>query len=275
MIKALLIDLDGTLYVGERPIPGAREALSWLTSRGYRRLFVTNTTTKTREALAEKLRKMGFAISEEEILSALEVTYHFLKGKGRPSCHLLLREEVKGRFAEFPEGEEAADFVVVGDIGDRWDYLLLNRAFRTLFAGAELLAAHKNRFWQTEEGLRIDIGPFVAALEYASGKEAIVCGKPSLTFFKTALDLLGLPPEEVAMVGDDVEMDVGGAQKAGIKGILVRTGKFREAFLKRCPVRPDAIIDSIAALPELLEQLNSGRGDFESPSAGKPRGSGP
>ena len=142
--------------------------------------------------------------------------------------------------------------LVVGDIGAQWSYPLMDRAFRELMNGAELVAMHKNRYFQTGDGLRLDIGCFVAGLEFATGHTAIIVGKPSPDFFQLGLESLGLPAENVAMVGDDIDSDVGGSQAIGIAGILVRTGKYREAYAKESEVRPDAVIDSIADLPRLI-----------------------
>ena len=142
--------------------------------------------------------------------------------------------------------------MVVGDLGDRWDYGVLSRAFRSLMDGAELIALQKNRYWETSEGLSLDAGPFVSALEYATGREAEVVGKPSPAFFELALGELGVSADRAAMVGDDVEADVGGAMDAGLAGILVRTGKYREDLVGESGIEPTATVDSIAEVPELL-----------------------
>lgn len=114
--------------------------------------------------------------------------------------------------------------------------------------GAELIALHKNKFWQTQTGLRMDIGAFVAGLEYVTGKPATVIGKPAGAFFQMALQPLGLPVSHVAMVGDDIDSDVGGAQQVGLVGVLVKTGKYREDYVANSLVRPDMLIDSVADL---------------------------
>jgi HAD superfamily hydrolase (TIGR01458 family) len=167
-----------------------------------------------------------------------------------------MREALAAEFEEFPQSESRPQVVVIGDIGDRWNYALMNRLFRMLMEGAELVALHKSRYSQTEEGLRLDIGAFVAGLEYVTGREAILVGKPSPTFFRLAVLNLNLRPEEVAMVGDDIEGDVGGAQRSGLKGVLVKTGKYRPDVAARSRVRPDAVLDSIASLldPALISK---------------------
>jgi len=250
-IRGFLFDLDGVLYVGNQVIEGAREALETLRSH-YACRFITNTSTKSLDSLYHKLAGMGFAIAREEIFSAPQAVVRFLKNQGTPVCHLLLEEDVRRDFSCFPLSASRAEYVVVGDIGQRWNYAVLNQAFRLLLEGAELIAVHKNRFWQTEEGLNLDIGAFVTALEYASGKPARIFGKPSPSFFEMALEDLGLEPHEVAIVGDDIESDIGGGQQLGLFGILVRTGKYRESQVRASKVRPDLVIDSLRDLLGVL-----------------------
>jgi HAD superfamily hydrolase (TIGR01458 family) len=142
--------------------------------------------------------------------------------------------------------------VIVGDLGERFDYAALNRAFRLLMDGAELVALQKNRFWRTPDGLSLDAGPFVAALEYATGQEAVVVGKPARAFFSTVLDDLGVPAADAVMVGDDVESDIGGALGAGLRAILVQTGKYRRDRVEASGIAPTATTASIADVPALL-----------------------
>jgi HAD superfamily hydrolase (TIGR01458 family) len=164
---------------------------------------------------------------------------------------LLLAKDAHRDFAGLEITDQQPDFVVMGDMGDEVNAALLNKAFRLILGGAELIALQKNRYWKTGEGLTLDAGPFVVALEYATGQQARVIGKPSPDFFRLALDDLGVAPARVAMIGDDIEVDVAGAQRAGLKGILVRTGKFRETDLQ-LGIEPDGVIDSIADLVEYV-----------------------
>jgi HAD superfamily hydrolase (TIGR01458 family) len=139
----------------------------------------------------------------------------------------------------------------LGDLGEGFTYARLDGAFRRLMSGAELVALQKNRYWEREDGLYLDAGPFVAALEYASGKTATVIGKPEAPFFEAALVDLALQAREVAMVGDDIETDVAGAQRAGLRGVQVKTGKYRAGVSMR-RAEPDLVLDSVAGLPEAL-----------------------
>jgi HAD superfamily hydrolase (TIGR01458 family) len=140
------------------------------------------------------------------------------------------------------------DAVVLGDIGDGWNHALLQRIFDEVMAGAALVALHRGRFWQLDGGLALDIGVYVAGLEYVTGRQATVCGKPAPAFFQAGLDALELPAAQVAMVGDDIVSDIGGAQACGLTGVLVRTGKFREEQLTRAGVTPDLVVADVTAL---------------------------
>ena len=167
---------------------------------------------------------------------------------GDKNCFPLVAESLLEDLEGVALAEDRPDYVLVGDLGEGFTYGRLNAAFRCLVNGAELLALQKNRYWRTEDGLSLDAGPFVAALEYASGKSATVVGKPEESFFRLALEDLGLRSHEVAMVGDDAETDVAGAQAVGLKGIQVKTGKYRPGV----GGQPDLVLQSFAGLPEAL-----------------------
>jgi HAD superfamily hydrolase (TIGR01458 family) len=250
--RALLCDLDGTLYVGDEPVPGAPEAVDRLRGAGIAMRFVTNTTLRSVGLLHEKLRLIGLPVARVEILSAVGAAVLHLRSMGSPSCHLAIADAAKEDFAEFRQNDERPDVVVVGDIGSAWTFDIMQRLFRMLTGGASLVALHKGRAYESTDGLTLDVGAFVAGLEYAAGVEATVVGKPSGAFFHLALEDLGVAADHAAMIGDDVRSDVGGAQAAGMRGILVRTGKYREADAAASGVVPDLTIDSIADLPRAL-----------------------
>jgi HAD superfamily hydrolase (TIGR01458 family) len=254
-IRGILFDLDGVLYVGSTAIEGAIEAINKIRQRGYRCRFITNTSTLSAASLHEKLTGLGFDIAEREIISAPKAALIYLQQFDDPVCHLLLADDVKQDFRHLRQSDSQADFVIIGDIGEDWSYERLNQVFNLLISGAELIAIHKNRFWQTERGLQLDIGAFVSGLEYASRKQATIIGKPSPDFFEAALSELDLPPEQAAIVGDDIDSDIGGGQRAGLTGILVKTGKYRQDYVDNSPVVPGLIIPSIAELPDLLPGL--------------------
>ena len=252
-VEGFLFDLDGVMYVGGQPIAGAADTIRFIKDRGYPCRFATNTTILSNRSLQEKLDRLGLPVEQHEVFGAIRAAQAFLRSRGLPSVHLLVTEDPRRDFDEFPRDDESPDFVVIGDLCKNWDYDTMHRAFHMIVRGAEMLALHKGRYWQTEEGLRMDIGAFVAGLEYVTGKEAFVIGKPSRAFFDLALADMKLPADKVAMVGDDIESDIGGAQAAGMKGILVKTGKYRQELAAASKVSPDLVIDSVAELTSLLD----------------------
>lgn len=246
----ILFDLDGTVYQEGRAIPGAAAALEALRRRGLPFRFTTNTTRRPRAALAARLREMGIPAQAEEILSAPAAAARWLRDRGIRRAQLLLAEATFEEFSGLEIVDRSPEVVVVGDLGEGWTFPLLNQAFRSLMDGAELLAIQRNRYWHTDGGLSLDAGPFVAALEYGSGKTATLVGKPSPAFFEAAARELGLPPERIAVVGDDLESDVAGARAAGMLGVAVRTGKYRPQDEERARQAADRVLDSIAEVPE-------------------------
>lgn len=251
-LKGILFDLDGVLYVGSQVIEGAIEAVRKIRGSGMPCRFVTNTSTLSLESLQQKINALGFSIPKQEIVSAPQAALLYLKQQPDPVCRLLLADDVKRNFMEFRQSDTEASHIVIGDIGGAWSYQLLNEVFHCLMNGAKLIAIHKNRFWQTESGLQMDIGGFVEALEYASGTKAMLIGKPSADFFQMAIDTMGLQAAEVAMIGDDIDADIGGGQQAGLQGILVKTGKYRQGYVEGSEINPDFVLDSIKDLPDLL-----------------------
>ena len=255
--KLIMLDLDGTLYVGSKPMPGAIAALEQLRARGVVLRFITNTTTKSQDELVAQLRVMGFQLDENELVSApvaTKLALLRLQQQSGKSLRIwpLVADAIKPDFTEFFWDEERPDYIVVGDIGERWNLALINRIFTIAHAGADIIALHKGRFWQTAEGLHVDIGFFVAGLEYASSKSARIMGKPNRDFFQLILDSVGVAAGDALMVGDDIDSDVGGAQLMGIKGCLVKTGKFRQSYFDQSAVKPDYVIDSIAGLNTMI-----------------------
>ena len=251
-IKGLLFDLDGVLYVGRKVIDGAIEAVASIRASGIPCRFITNTSTLSLDSLQHKINSLGFSIPRQELVSAPQAALLYLRQQQDPVCRLLLSDDVKTDFKEFRQSDTDAEYIIVGDIGDTWSYRLMNEVFNSLMKGAKLIAIHKNRFWQTENGLQMDIGGFVDALEYASKTQARIIGKPSIDFFHIALSTMGLDASEVAIVGDDIDADVGGGQQSGLVGILVKTGKYREGYARASLVKPDMVINSINDLPGIL-----------------------
>jgi HAD superfamily hydrolase (TIGR01458 family) len=254
-IKGVMFDLDGVLYIGSKPIEGAIEAVEAIRQQGITCRFVTNTSTLSIASIQQKMNVLGFNVAPSEIISAPQAAIQYLKQQNNPICRLLLADDVKQDFSAFAQSNTDANYIIVGDIGNAWTYPMLNEVFASLMKGATLIAIHKNRYWQTDAGLQMDIGAFITGLEYASNTKAMLIGKPSIDFFNAVLSQMQLSANEVLMIGDDIDSDIGGAQSAGIKGVLVRTGKFRQAYTESSVIKPHAIIDSITDLPKLLENL--------------------
>ena len=214
--------------------------------------FVTNTTSHSRAATLQKLSALGFEVGPDELITPALLALQHCRERGHRRVALLMTDEVKAEFSELEESEHEPDAVIVGDLGERFAYDVLNRAFRHLLAGAELIALQKNRYWLREDGLCLDVGPFVAALEYAAACEAHVVGKPAPAFFGHVLAGAGTAPDETLMVGDDIESDIGGALGAGLAAILVRTGKYRAEAVLASGIQPTATVDSIADVPGVV-----------------------
>lgn len=260
-IRGLLFDLDGVIYNAEEPVEGAAETVAWVQRAGIPHLFVTNTSSRGRKALAGKLSKFGITTDLRHILTPCSAAAEWLREKGgKGSVALFIKpaafEEFEGLDLLPDTAENGARHVVIGDLSETWDFAKLNRAFRLLHSdpATSLIALGMTRYWNAADGLRLDVAPFIAALECATGRKAIVFGKPSKSFYRAAAKQLQLQPENIAMIGDGIDTDVSGAQDAGMKGVLVRTGKFRPADLQGS-IRPDAVLDSIRDIPVWLEKF--------------------
>ncbi len=252
----ILLDIDGVLHVSGEPIPGAVEAIARLRADGHALRFVTNNSTLPRDVLAEELRAIGFELDEAEIQTTPRAAVRELGG--RRVLALVMPSIVPDLEGLELVGHEAQAVLIGGcdetlEPNQVFSYMNLSRAFDELQAGASFYCLHKNRWWQTSRGPMLDGGAFVAGLEYATGVEATVLGKPSPAYFAAALDALGAEPELTWLVTDDIEADVRGAQLFGIRTALVRTGKFRPEQLESTAVIPDVVVSSLAQFPDWLE----------------------
>lgn len=253
-IRGLLIDLDGVISTGGTPLPGAIAALGHFEAAGIPFRILTNSTLHTRAQIAGWLHSQGAAVTAERLLTPAAAAVDLLREQaGAPTLYLATHSRLRDEFADFAQTDEdeGADFVVISDMEEELTKARLDGALRQIVGGARLIALGMGRYWKASDGLRLDGGAFARALEFATGTQAIVTGKPMRATFLGGAQALGLPPAEVAMVGDDVLSDVGAAQQAGLVGILVRTGKFRPADLQRGIV-PDAVVESLADLPALV-----------------------
>lgn len=266
--RALLLDLDGVIVVAGQPVPGTAEAIATLERRRIPYRIVTNTSAVSRETLSRWAGKLGAPIPASRFQSALSASAAWTRRAfpGRP-LYALASEDARTEFAgqHLLSHEEArapgavAAAVIVGDSPEEATYDNLNVAFRLIRAGARLVGMHRNPWWLTPEGPTLDSGSFVVGLEFAAETRARVIGKPSPAFYAQAVRDLrkeaghDLARGDIAMVGDDVRTDVRAAQRAGLRGILVLSGKHGEvdveaAVRERGGRRPDAIASDLGAV---------------------------
>jgi HAD superfamily hydrolase (TIGR01458 family) len=255
-MAAILLDVDGVLHVSGEPIPGAVEAVARLRADGHRLRFVTNNSSRSRAELVEELRSMGLELEVDDLQTTPIAAAEQLGGR---RVYGLVMSAIVPDLGGVELVGEGADAVLIGGADETeetnrvFSYMNLARAFSELEAGAELYCLHKNPWWQTSRGAMLDAGAFVAGLEYATGLDATVLGKPSTAYFDAALAELDAEPGMTWMIGDDVDADVRGAQRLGMRTVLVRTGKFRPDAVESSGVMPDGIVSSIAQVPEWIE----------------------
>jgi len=254
----LLIDLDGVIYQGGELIVGAIEALDWIKRQRIPHLYVTNTTSRPRAALLEKFQALGFSARLDEVMTPVVAATQWLDDHQMRRVALFVPPATQQDFQSVDavalDRDGPVDAVVIGDLGSAWDFQLLNRAFQFLMQDPqpELIALGMTRYWRGKNGLQLDVAPFIKALEHAASCEAIVVGKPACAFFEASLALLQARADQALMIGDDIVGDVDAAQRCGIRGIQVRTGKFRDGDLEGT-IKPFALLDSIADLPDWWE----------------------
>jgi HAD superfamily hydrolase (TIGR01458 family) len=249
----VLLDIDGVLTTSWEEIPGASTTVESLRERGIPFRLLTNTTTHTRVELADTLAGAGISVRPEEIVTAVVGAAAYLRERHPGArCYLLSDGDATEDLEGVTLVDDDPDVVVIGGASEDFSYRNINRIFGMLVGGATLVAMHRNLYWRASEGLQLDSGAYVRGLEEAAGVEASVVGKPAEAFFHAALAEIGVPAERAWMVGDDVENDVRGAQRLGLAGVLVRTGKFRERDLDGGE-SPTHVIGSIADLPALLD----------------------
>jgi len=263
-LGGVLLDVDGTLLSEEGEIPGAGAAVSRLRSRGVPFRVLTNITRRSRRSVVDRLAAHGVAVDAQEVLTAVCAAAGWLRRRGitrvAPFVATDALEDLDGFDLVGAAGSPGSapisgrsvppEAVLVGDLGDAWSHALLNEAFRYVMGGAQLVALQMGRWWAGPSGPEVDAGAYVSALEYATGTRATVCGKPNVEFFEAAVASLGegAIPASIAMVGDDLWADVQGAQRAGLQGWLVRTGKYRDDALASGGIRPDRVLASVADL---------------------------
>jgi HAD superfamily hydrolase (TIGR01458 family) len=272
-VRAFLLDLDGVIVTAGTPVPGAPGAIAQLERRSIPYRIVTNTSAVSRATLSQWSGKLGAPIPPERFESALSASAAWTaRTFPHQPLYVLASDDAKTEFAgqRLMSHEEAAArgataaAVVIGDSPEEASFDNLNRAFRLVRGGARLVGMHRNPWWLTPEGPTLDSGSFVVGLEFAAETRATIIGKPSPAFFAHAVGDLrkevgrDLARDQIAMVGDDVRTDVRASQRAGLRGILVLSGKHGPADVEvasaeRGGRRPDAIARDLAEVVAALE----------------------
>jgi HAD superfamily hydrolase (TIGR01458 family) len=254
-MTGILFDLDGVFYVGDQPIPGAANALQWVRQQDIPHCFLTNTSSKSRDALVEKLAGLGVQTDPEQILTPAVAAHRWIEQTLDGPVALFLPPDTEEEFHALPlvsrDSQQPVAAVVIGDLGEAWNFTTLNQAFRLLMRqpAPRLIALGMTRYWRAPDGLRLDVAPFITALQHASGVNPLVLGKPSKAFYLSALELIHCQAVEAVMIGDDIRGDIAAAQAAGLHALLVHTGKFQPSDLEG-DIKPDGQLTSVAELPE-------------------------
>ena len=221
---SILFDLDGVFYQNNQAIEGGAEVALWVKENNIPHLFITNTSSRPRNSLVARLANFGIQTDESHILTPAVATANWLKQHPpEKKIALFMPEATQIEFSEFSLWHEDTDTVaavIIGDLGEQWTFQVLNQAFRLLMQQPHplFIALGMTRYWQASDGLRLDVAPFIVALEHATGIQARVMGKPARPFYQTAIDILGSQAEKTVMVGDDIRSDIAGAQDAGMQG---------------------------------------------------------
>ena len=260
-LVGVLLDVDGTLLTESGAVPGAAAIVDRLRHREFPFRIVTNITRRSRDSVVTRLGDHGVQVNRDEVFTAVFAGAEWMKARGYRRVAPFVSEDALPDLQEFTltggtaggrADSATPDAVLVGDVGDRWNHALLNEAFRYVMDGAALVALQMGRYWLGPSGLEVDAGAYVAALEFAAGRTATVCGKPNTEFFEAAIRSFGVSGaparSRIAMVGDDVAADIAGAQRAGLQGWLVRTGKYRDDVLAASEITPDRVLSSVADL---------------------------
>ncbi|CRZ16387.1 HAD-IIA family hydrolase [Mycolicibacterium neworleansense] len=267
-IGGVLFDIDGVLVTSWQPIEGAAQTLRILAEHEIARSYLTNTTTRTRAQIADLLTAAGMEVAADEVITAAALTAEYVRDRYPGArCFLVnsgqIGEDMPGVDVVYsgdftgPAAPETPDVVLLGGAGPEYNHLTLSWVYDWMAQGVPVVAMHRSTAWTTTDGLRVDTGMYLAGMEETSGRKAIAVGKPAPEGFLAAANRLGADPEEMYMIGDDLNNDVLAAQVVGMAGVLVRTGKFRQATLDRWAadefaMQPNYVIDSVADLTELL-----------------------
>ncbi|MGX1885646.1 HAD-IIA family hydrolase [Streptomyces sp. NPDC055287] len=252
-VRAVLLDLEGTLYARGAVIEGAVEAVTALRELGVGLRFLTNTDSKPADRIRAELVEYGLILTADELFTPVVAAAQLLNAAGARTYPLVSRElrtALPTLAAEPPYSH-----VLIGDCRDTLDYAALDGAFRAVREGAELLALQTGRYFKRADGDHLDTGAVVAAVAYASGATARVLGKPAADFFELAAGSVHVPVEACVVVGDDATTDIAGGLAAGMRTVQVRTGKYADQRAEGLTGRASHEIDSVSGLPALIREL--------------------
>ncbi|UPW05860.1 HAD-IIA family hydrolase [Rhodococcus pyridinivorans] len=255
-VDGVLFDIEGVLVTEWRPVPGAADVLARLRADGVRRAFLTNTTSRTCAEIAQRLTDLGMEVSPDEIVTAVSLTVdHVRQTYPGLRCWVLNEGNIAADLDGLVLDEDDPEVVILGGAGDAFTHRAMSRVAELMLEDVPVVAMHRALAWQAADELRIDTGVYLAGLEELTGRSVVAVGKPSLRGFLVASERMGVEPDRMVVVGDDIAGEVVPGQRLGMTGILVRTGKFRQSVLDLAVDRPDHVIDSVAALPGLLDSL--------------------
>ncbi len=251
-MKPLLIDLDGVLKIGNSPAPDVKEFLYFIQQNKIPACILSNSTLRTGDLVKEFFSSHNIELSIPAI-TAFDATLTFIR-KNYKKVQVYCRDYLIHHFEDLIDNEKP-EAIVIGDIEDKWNYQIMNDIFKKVFAGADLVAMHKNKYWNPNGELLIDAGAFITGIEFASGKSAILIGKPSPLYFKAALESIDAKIEDgFFMIGDDIENDIKASQDIGGKGILIYTGKTKFPLDKSLNIKPDFDAQSLKEVISILRQ---------------------
>mgnify|MGYP001271518783 FL=1 len=256
-VRGIAFDMDGVLYRGEQPLPAAAELVAELEKRGIGFVMVTNNATKTPEEYAAKLARMGMTVPAERIVTSAIATRDWMRQRYEPGTTVYvlgmaaLQQAIYDGGYFVPAGRDAQ--VVVNGADFTLTYEKLKIATLAIRAGADWIATNADRTFPSEEGLIPGSGAIVAALQAATDRAPIVIGKPEPAMVLRAADLLGVPPDQLLVVGDRLDTDILAGQRAGSLTALVLTGVSTLADVRESAVQPDIVLDDLHVLLEAVQ----------------------
>ncbi len=259
MFKGFIFDLDGTVYLSDRLIPGADRVLRLIREKRKRVAYLSNKPVQTREDYASKLTRLGIPTRPEEVVNSTLVMINYLKQNAPHARVFVVGEppfvdEVKRAGFAVTEEPKEIDYVVVA-FDRTFDYRKLNISFQAIKRGAHFVATNPDRTCPVEGGEIPDCAAMIAAIEAVTRKKVeVIVGKPNPYMIQTALEVMGLRPEDCILVGDRLETDIQMGKNSGIATGVVLTGVTTEKMLKESPIHPDFVFQSIADVEELTRR---------------------